>query len=82
MPNPQQQQWRFRREGDRDEGVVVSAAEGLQWIEDGVLTGEDEVSPAEKTQWCVLGDHPYWGQQVTEPTVKTTLHNGATDFAN
>ena len=65
MPNPQKQQWRFRREGDRDEGVVVSAAEGLRWIEDGVLTGEDEVSPSGKIQWCLLGDHPYWGQQLS-----------------
>jgi biopolymer transport protein ExbD len=65
--NPQIQQWRFRREGDRDEGVVVSATEGLRWIEDGVLTAEDEVSPADRTQWCVLGDHPYWGQQISNP---------------
>ena len=65
MADSQSQHWRFRREGDANEGVVVSTAEGLNWIDDEILSGEDQVSPADRTEWTELGDHPYWGEQIS-----------------
>ncbi|MDG2207875.1 MAG: biopolymer transporter ExbD [Pirellulales bacterium] len=72
MADSQSQHWRFRREGDANEGVVVSTAEGLNWIDDEILSGEDQVSPADRTEWTELGDHPYWGEQIpTASRLKT-----------